>query len=322
MNPRMLLAPLTPLYRFGLVLRERALRTGGEPIRWLRSPVISIGNLSTGGAGKTPLAIALAQALMARGIAVDVLSRGYGRRSRSAARVDPASSAEEYGDEPLLIARLAGVAVYVAPERYDAGLVAESETEAQGAHVHILDDGFQHRQLHREVDILLVSREDLSDRLLPAGNLREPLSAMLRASVVAIPASDPALESDLRERGLRAPIWRLHRRMEIPPLEGPALAFCGIARPAQFFLGLEAAGVRVAGRKAFPDHHRYSQADFDRLSAQARAAGAKAFVTTEKDSVRLREFQISLPVHTAALRIEIEDERAAIDWLLARIAEG
>jgi tetraacyldisaccharide 4'-kinase len=322
MNPRLLLAPLTPLYRFGLVLRERALRTGAERIQGLQLPVISIGNLSTGGTGKTPLAIRLAQALMARGIGVDVLSRGYGRRSRSAKRVDPAGSTEEYGDEPLLIARLAGVPVFVAPERCDAGLLAETGMKAQGTHVHILDDGFQHRQLHRDVDILLVSREELSDRLLPGGNLREPLSAMQRASVVAIPANDPALESDLRERGLRAPIWRLHRRMEIPPLEGPVLGFCGIARPAQFFWGLEAASVSLVGRRAFPDHHRYSQADFNLLNAQARAAGAEALVTTEKDAVRLREFQISLPVRTVALRIEIEDERAGVDWLLAQIAEA
>ncbi len=322
MNVRQLLAPLTPFYRLSLALRRRRLRSGREPVRRLRLPVISIGNLSTGGAGKTPLAIALALALTARGVAVDVLSRGYGRRSRSAARVDPAGSAGEYGDEPLLIARAAGVPVWVAAERYDAGVLAESEMDAQGARVHLLDDGFQHRQLHRDVDILLVSRADLQDRLLPAGNLREPMSAIERASVIAIPSDDPALESDLRSRGWHGPVWRLRRPMQIPPLDGPVLAFCGIARPAQFFAGLESAGARIAWRRAFPDHHCYTQADLDRLAEQARAAVAAALLTTEKDAVRLRGLQAPLPVFTAALRIEIEDEPAALGWLLAHTPDS
>lgn len=319
MIARTLLAPLTPLYRLGLAQRERRLASGREPIRRLRLPVISIGNLSTGGSGKTPLVIALARALTARGIGVDVLSRGYGRRGRIAERVDPAGSADVFGDEPLIIARSAGVPVWVAAERYDAGLLAESAIGAQGPRVHILDDGFQHRQLHRDVDILLMSPADLRDQLLPAGNLREPLHAAERAQVLAIPADDPALESDLRERGLQQPVWRLRRRMEIPPLAGPVLAFCGIARPAQFFAGLESAGVRLAGRRAFPDHHRYTQAELDRLAAQARAAGALALLTTEKDAVRMEGLRAPLPVIPAGLRIEVDEDRATMDWLLAQL---
>lgn len=319
MSARTLLAPLTPLYRLALAQRERRLRSGSEPIRRLRLPVISIGNLSTGGSGKTPLAIALAQALTARGVAVDVLSRGYGRRGQAAARVDPGGSAEEYGDEPLLIARSAGVPVWVAPERYDAGLLAESEMGAQGVRVHILDDGFQHRQLHRDADILLVSRIDLHDRLLPAGNLREPLHAAQRAQVIAIPVDDPALESDLRKHGLQKPVWRVRRRMVIPPLAGPVLAFCGIARPAQFFAGLESAGVALATRRAFPDHHGYNQVDLDRLTAQAQAAGSAALFTTEKDAIRIERLHAPLPVLTAGLRIEIEDEPEAIGSLMVRL---
>lgn len=319
MSARTLLAPLTPLYRLALAQRERRLRSGREPVRRLRLPVISIGNLSTGGSGKTPLAIALAQALTGRGIGVDVLSRGYGRRGRTAARVDPAGSAGEFGDEPLLIARAAGVPVWVAPERYDAGLLAESEMDGHVARVHILDDGFQHRQLHRDTDILLVSRVDFEDRLLPAGDLREPLQAAERAHVIALPGDEQTLESDLRQRGLQQPFWRLRRRMQIPPLAGPVLAFCGIARPAQFFAGLESAGVRLAGRRAFPDHHRYAQADLDRLAAQCRAAGAAALLTTDKDAVRLEGLRAPLPVVTAGLGIEVEEEQTAVDWLLARL---
>ena len=122
---RRMLLPLTPLYRFGLALREQRLRSGREPVRRLRFPVISIGNLSTGGAGKTPFAIALARALTEAGFGVDVLSRGFGRQASTPARVRPDGTAAEFGDEPLLIAREAGVPVYVANQRYEAGLLAE-----------------------------------------------------------------------------------------------------------------------------------------------------------------------------------------------------
>jgi tetraacyldisaccharide 4'-kinase len=377
---RRLLLPLTPLYQFGLARRERRLATGREPIRRLRFPVISIGNLSTGGAGKTPLTIALAQALTRRGFAVDGLSRGYSRRSKQAARVDPAGTAEEFGDEPLLIARQAGVPVYVAPQRYDAGVLAEraeghgqvsgevrlvhtsgakalinsagatpginprpaaptdltaacdagvlAESEflypAEAAPappqvVHILDDGFQHRQLHRDIDILLLNQVDWHDRLLPAGNLREALRAAARASVIAIPATEPELEAELRGWGWNGPIWRLHRRMESRAIDAPVFAFCGLARPEQFFAGLETAGLDVSGSYAFPDHHTYTARDLDRLAAQASAVGATTLLTTEKDEVRLAGLRTSLAIATVHLRTEIEDEPAALDWVTDRL---
>ena len=167
------LAPFTPLYAAGLALRNLRIANGWEPIRRLRFPVISIGNLSTGGAGKTPLTVVLASALTQRGLNVDVLSRGYGRNNRQPALVDPNGTAEEFGDEPLLIARNTGVPVYVARQRYEAGLLAEAAiADPEKPAIHLLDDGFQHRQLHRDVDILLLNRQDWDDRLLPAGNLR------------------------------------------------------------------------------------------------------------------------------------------------------
>ena len=335
------LAPFTPLYAAGLALRNLRIENGSEPVRRLRWPVVSIGNLSTGGAGKTPLTIALAKALTGRGLRVDVLSRGYGRKSKLAARVRPDGTAEEFGDEPLLIAREAGVPVYVAPQRYDAGLLAEADAQqaAEENHppiVHLLDDGFQHRQLARDVDILVLNRQDLADNLLPAGNLREPLLAFKRATVVAVPADEPEVEHYLREivpfhrctelpRWIE-PIWRLKRAMEVPAAEGPVAAFCGIARPEQFFAGLEAAGLRLAARIAVPDHRRYTAADLKRLVTAARAAGATTLITTEKDLVRLGGLAAalpeSLPLLTASLSIEIEDESAAIDWLVGRLAPG
>lgn len=319
---RRFLLPLAPGYRLALALREMRLRAGWEPVRKLRCPVVSIGSLSAGGSGKTPLTIALAQALIRRGRNVDVLSRGYGRTGLQAARVDPDGAAEDFGDEPLLIVRATGVPVYVAAQRYEAGLLAESaDLPPAAGRIHLLDDGFQHRQLHRDVNILLVDACDwFAERLLPAGNLREPLPAIRRADVLAIPAADaPQLEPGLRGHGWQGPIWRLQRRMQVPSINGPIAAFCGIARPGQFFGGLESAGLHLALRAAFPDHHRYAVREIDRLADSARRAGAAALVTTEKDHVRMGKLVAilgaSLPLSIARLRIEIENEQAALNWL-------
>jgi tetraacyldisaccharide 4'-kinase len=315
---RPLLWPLVPAYRLGLALRDAKFRSGLKPVR-LKWPVVSIGNLSTGGAGKTPLTIALAKALTARGLHVDVLSRGYGRRTTLPLLVDPSGAAEKFGDEPLVIAREANVPVYVAAERYEAGLLAERDATGQ-AGIHLLDDGFQHRQLARDVDILLLSRRDLTDHLLPAGNLREPLRAAERAHVIAIPADEADVEIEIKARGWKAQIWRVRRRMAIPDLDGPVAAFCGIARPDQFFQGLESAGVKLVRQTAFADHHNYTAADLARIESATRAAGATAILTTEKDRVRIGALaatvSMSLPIQTVALRIEIENETAAIDWLI------
>jgi len=312
-SPRRLLLPLVPVYRLGLLLRKWRLGTRLEPVRRLRWPVVSIGNLSTGGAGKTPLTIALAKALERRGLRVDVLSLGYGRRGQCAARVAPEGTAEEFGDEPLLIARETGVPVYVARQRFRAGLLAEAERSADFRFgLHLLDDGFQHRQLAREVDILLLNRQDWQDGLLPAGNLREPLQALRRAGVIAIPADEPELEAELKAWGWEGPVWRLHRKMEILAVDGPVVAFCGIARPEQFFAGLDAAGLHIAARTAFPDHHRYAAADLKRLVIAARKTGAAAFIRMGELS---SDFQASLPLKTAGLRIEIEHEDEAVEWL-------
>ncbi len=344
-SARMLLLPLVPAYRLALWLRAGRLGNQAGGALRLRFPVVSIGNLSTGGAGKTPLTIALAKAMTARGLRVDVLSRGYGRRRQLPARVAPQGPAEEFGDEPLLIARQAGVPVYVAAQRYDAGLLAEADActnapcpilsrsmrkggkpptttgdeEDLPPVVHLLDDGFQHRQLLRDADILLLSRQDWQDHLLPAGNLREPLSAIRRAAILALPADDPDLEAELKARGWQGPVWRLKRKMEIPPVQGPVAAFCGIARPQQFFAGLQAAGLELVLRKAFPDHHRYTAADLLRLEKAARAAAAQTLLTTEKDAVRLGRLASrstdSLTLKTVGLRIEIEQESPALDHL-------
>jgi tetraacyldisaccharide 4'-kinase len=321
------LLPLTPLYAAGLALRNLRIDRDWEPVRLLRFPVVSIGNLSTGGSGKTPLTIALAKALTQRGLHVDVLSRGYGRSSPDPARVDPNGTAAEFGDEPLLIAHESGVQVYVARRRYDAGKLAEvALPDSENSVVHLLDDGFQHRQLRREVDILLVNKQDWADSLLPAGNLREPREAARRATVIVIPADEPEMERKLKAWGWQGPIWRLHRKMEVPAVDGSVMAFCGIARPEQFFAGLEAAGLNIAARLTFPDHHRYAPADLKHLLSVARKAEASTLITTEKDLVRLGNLSSvlseSLPLKTARLRIEIENENEAVEWLTGRLTPG
>jgi tetraacyldisaccharide 4'-kinase len=320
---RPLLWPLVPIYSLAVGLRGLQFRLGLKKIRRLRWPVVSIGNLSAGGAGKTPLTIALAKALTARGLHVDVLSRGYGRKSAPPLAVNPDGAASEFGDEPLVIARETSVPVYVASERYEAGLLAERDAVGQFG-IHLLDDGFQHRQLERDIDILLLSRRDLGDYPLPAGNLREELRAANRAQVIAIPADESDVEAEIQARGWKVRIWRIRRRMEIPNVDsssgGSLAAFCGIARPDQFFQGLESAGVKLAARIAFADHHNYTAADLARVDSAARKAGATALLTTEKDRIRIGALaataSASLPIQTVPLRIEIENEKAAIDWLI------
>jgi tetraacyldisaccharide 4'-kinase len=320
---RRLLRPFAPLYRLGLYIRERQITFGGEPVDRLQWPVVSIGNLSVGGAGKTPLIITLARALRRRGRHVDVLSRGYGRKTRGVLRVDPAGMAEEFGDEPLEIARAADVPVYVAGQRLDAGWMGEREAGDAPAGIHLLDDGFQHRQLHRDVDIVLLNRHDWRDQLLPVGNLREPIRALRRAHILALPAGDPEFAAELRAHDWPQPFWFLRRRMEVPPVAGPVVAFCGIARPEQFFTGLESAGMRIASRLAFRDHHRYVRHDVDCLLDAARSVGAAALVTTEKDRVRLGALAAAIPaavpLRFTRLHMEIEDETAALDGLLKRL---
>ena len=297
-------------------------RTEAQRLRW---PVVSIGNLSVGGTGKTPLVICLARLLERQGFRPDVLSRGYGRSSREIERVDSAGDAERFGDEPLLIARAAGVPVYVGTSRYEAGLLAESELGGDGRHVHLLDDGFQHRQLARNMDIVIIHRSDLQQRLLPAGRLREPLSSLERADVIVLRHEDAGLESALRVyAGRKCRFWHVRRTLSLSIPVKRALAFCAIARPAEFFAALEGAGVELVERKKFPDHHRYTAADIDRLAELGRRHGCDAFVTTAKDEVKLDaamrlRLNTVAPLRIASLVVELEDEAAVLAQLAAKI---
>jgi tetraacyldisaccharide 4'-kinase len=318
-----ILAPLTPLYRAAVTAKNAGYDRGWITPKRLRWPVVSVGNLSVGGAGKTPLVIRLAQLLAERGLAVDVLSRGYGRSSREVERVDAEGDASRFGDEPLLIARAAGVPVYVGASRYAAGLLAERETGGKG--VHLLDDGFQHRQLARDADIVVVHASDFAERLLLAGRLREPLSALRRTSVIVLRSEDAALEREVRELGVEAPVWWQHRRLTVKARER-AIAFCGIARPEEFFAGLRALGLELAGARAFRDHHRYDDTDMEDLLRMRRETGAGVCVTTEKDLVRLSAEQrgrlaAEMDLEAARLMVELADEAAAVEQLLGLLGK-
>jgi tetraacyldisaccharide 4'-kinase len=288
-KPQPWLAPLTPFYAAAVRARNAAYNSRLLQQKKLSAPVVSIGNLSAGGGGKTPFVLALARLLDDAGIAVDILSRGYGRSSDAVEMVDPGpqSTAERYGDEPLLMARAVPVPVYVGSSRFAAGLLAETPS-GNSAAIHLLDDGFQHRRLARDIDIVLLRREDFRARLLPAGPMREPLSSLRRTHVVVLRDEDRGLEGELgRYLDPDANVWHVRRQMFVKSEPGPAVAFCGIAHPEEFFSGLRKLGVEIAASIAFQDHHRFSETDIAKLCAQASLSAAVRFLTTEKDLVRL-----------------------------------
>jgi len=269
------------MFGAGVSLRNRLYDRGTIRSFRLQAPVVSIGSLSAGGAGKTPFLIMLGRLLKQRGLAFDVLSLGYGRRTVGVALVDPTGSPQEFGDEPLLIARKLGAPVIVGEDRYAAGKFAE---EKFGLQVHLLDDGFQHRRLARDFDIVLVTDRDLQDSLLPVGRLREPLSSLSRATAIVLMDGAASDRVSLRKSQL---VLRVSRSIVPPETSEACFAFCGIARPQNFFADLRNVGVRVAGMREFRDHHVYSAADIQLLLRLRQQSGATAFVTTEKDAVNL-----------------------------------
>jgi tetraacyldisaccharide 4'-kinase len=274
--------------------------------------VISVGNISVGGTGKTPFVIALGELLKQRGIAFDVLSRGYGRSSTEIAVVNPQGTPAEFGDEPLLMAQKLGVPVIVGADRYQAGLLAEKQSSSK---LHLLDDGFQHRRLHRDFDIVLLPAEDYNGTLLPVGRLREPLKALRRADAVV-------LQDSLELSPETKRVWKVRRKIEIAETGGSLIAFCGIGRPQQFFDALSAAHQEIAGEIAFRDHHRYGQSDISSLLETKKKLNASGFITTEKDAINLGALATQLaPLHTAALHMELESPEQVISEILQALED-
>lgn len=310
--------PLSAIFGAGVAVRNALYDRGIFKAHRLARPVVSVGNISVGGSGKTPFVIALGGLLKERGIAFDVLSRGYRRKSSAIAVVDPQGAPEEFGDEPLLIARRLQVPVIVGADRYQAGLLAEEKFAAQ---LHLLDDGFQHRRLHRDFDIVMLPASDLKDTLLPVGRLREPVLALRRADAVVV---DPQ-GTDEKLHGLqplKTSLWHARRELAIDQAAGKAVAFCGIARAQQFFAQLEGAGTVLADTLAFPDHHHYAQSDIEQLLQLKASRRAEFFVTTEKDRINLGPLAERLqPLKIARLSIRLEDPEAVLDKLLRTLEQ-
>jgi tetraacyldisaccharide 4'-kinase len=257
-----------------------------------------------------------------------ILTRGY-KRTKPADGVvvvrDPdgiRSDLSRAGDEPLMLARaLPGASVLVSPDRYLAGRLAERRFDAT---VHVLDDGFQHLELDRDIDIVMVGANDIARPLtLPAGRLREPLDALVAADAVI--AADDAVA--MPPEASDVPFFRTRRGLTVLPghealvpghkaPEDSVFAFAGIASPERFFADLTTAGYTIAGTRAFRDHHPYSRRDLEALIAQSRAAGADVLVTTEKDLVRLLPFRpFPAAVHGVALTMEPDPLADFRQWL-------
>ena len=330
---RPLLLPLTSLYGMALGMRRRFFHWGWLKQYRLENPVISVGSVSAGGAGKTPVVLMLARMLRHRGYDVRILSRGYKRSSSKVARVEPFDDAAWHGDEPVLLAQRSGVPVYVGADRYEAGVMAEQAEPSANLIVHLLDDGFQHRRLERDVDIVLLTQADVEDTLLPAGNLREPLAAVAKADVVVLREEEAdSLRSVVGglSVGKTAPaIWVVRRSLSLG--EGGAVAlpsrpfaFCGIARPESFTKMLAAHGYEPMDMMIFPDHHGYHEGDVRRLLERARLVEANGFVTTEKDAVKLtpiiRDHLGAIgPIVVARLSVELVDEQESLSQLIAMV---
>jgi tetraacyldisaccharide 4'-kinase len=327
------LAPLAGCFRAGVALRNLLFDSGLRPTKGVPGlGVLSVGNLTAGGAGKTPVVAFLAERLQQAGAQVAVLSRGYGRRAGGLQRVagPPWPSVDAVGDEPLLLARrLPAVAVWVGADRVALARAAR----AGGASVALLDDGFQHRTLARAADVVVLDEAVGlgTGHLLPWGPLREPPSALRRASLlwlrVAAPAAPlPPLPPEVpRVRARHAAVDVLGPGGDVLPLSQLAharvLAFCGIARPSSFTTTLRELGADVTAVRSFGDHHRFSAAELVALRAAAHTAGAQ-LVTTEKDAMRLPAGFPALVVRLGVSLLEGEDALAGLLQALAPAPAG
>ncbi|MGH8056547.1 MAG: tetraacyldisaccharide 4'-kinase [Candidatus Entotheonellia bacterium] len=330
---RWTLGPLLTILAWPYDLAHR-LRLQAYTRSWLsrqRLPcrVLSVGNLTLGGTGKTPLVEVIATWLQARGCRVGVLSRGYGRKGGGSIVVasDGAHvlrSPEEAGDEPVLLAEhLPGVPIIVGKDRFAAGMLA---VERFGVDVLVLDDGFQHVSLARDLDILLLDAAHPlgNGRLFPRGDLREPPSALARADAIVFTRWDPTIPTPALPHLPHPTPPLLHSQHEPVDLHGlhdgqtlplaslrnrRVLAFCGIGAPASFRCTLEELGATVVAFRAFSDHHRYTRPELEALTRLAASVRAEMVITTEKDRIRLRRFPaLQYPMWELRIRARIVDQ--------------
>jgi tetraacyldisaccharide 4'-kinase len=339
-NP--LLLPLSAGFRLGVALRHAGYKHGWFKTRRLARPVVSIGNLTVGGTGKTPLVACVANILLRQGWKPSILTRGYGRSSKAemivlAPGAGRRANAQEIGDEPALLARvLPEVPLVMCADRFRGGQAAEERFQVDA---HILDDGFQHLALARDVDLLaLDATQTISDRhLLPAGRQREPLSALRRAQIVVLTRTDSADPKPLQKLVLKvhpaAQVFRSRTKLLgwTDAVSGEAIsaeeihaqkvaAFCAIGNPRAFFADLRRWGFNLAAEDAFADHHVYTGEEIQRLVENACKHGAAALLTTQKDAVKFsRDWTPQLPILACEIEARIlaaEDfERTLLTYL-------
>jgi len=324
-----ILTPFSWLYALAITARNHGFRTGFLQVRKLPVPVISVGNLTLGGSGKTPCTMSLAREARRRGLRPVILTRGYKGSARGTCLVSDEDHVmlgpAEAGDEAYLLAReLPGVPVVKCPDRYDGGMHA---FQRFGNDLFILDDGFQHRKLHRDVNLLLIDGPAtlLRERLLPAGRLREPLSALKRADEIILTSEPAGTESLMTSLCAATPVSfmtftpRSIRNVsgDSMPLDSlykrKVLAFCGIANPERFRKTLKDLSVDVIEFRTFRDHHGYSDEEIQGLLQTAARVGAERVVTTEKDLVKCRTS------HIWALHMKAELSEEMLERVFSRV---
>lgn len=343
------LAPLGIFYGAVTRARLRLYRSGFLKSERVGAPVVSVGNLTAGGTGKTPLVEWAARALAREGLRVCVLTRGYGRadESRRVLASDGArvlAEVAECGDEPRLLAeRLLGAAAVVCDR--DRVAAARWAREELGAEVFVLDDGFQHLRIARDLDIVTVDATAPwgGGYLLPRGRLREPVSGLARADCVVITRAELAADIE----GLRAEARRVSeghaavftsrvRALSLTPLSGygkpvanyqaefvpmeAAGAFCAVGNPGAFFENLRRNGFKLLYERAFNDHHAYTQTDAEAVSREAAGRGVRALLTTAKDAVKLRGLDFALPCYVVETVLEFDDEAGLLGLLRAAVS--
>ncbi len=311
-------------------LRRRRVERHPERQRRLTRPVISVGNLSVGGTGKTPVVAAIARWLIEAGERPAILSRGYARTDAADGVVvvsdgaDVRAPLERSGDEPLMLARQVPKAVVcVSPDRYLAGTLAEQQL---GCTVHILDDGFQHLELARSLDVLVTTLGEIPNgRVMPMGRLREPGDAAARAHFLVVSdATAGAAQAEAwalgiqqacgAARTLAAPVPAVPGLPDVP--NGKVLAVAGIAHPQRFFDALKAQW-NLVQTIAFADHHRYMAADIAAIDAKVKASGADAVFTTDKDAVRLEGLSLPFAAYRVPLLVEFDPPEALRQSVMA-----
>jgi tetraacyldisaccharide 4'-kinase len=333
-----LLWPLSLIYGGVAVLRARAYARGIFRQRRLGGVVISVGNLTVGGTGKTPMVLWIAERLLAEGKSVGILTRGYrGKSAAVAAESKTASGAETIStsDEvQLLKSRLSDRVLFgIGADRYKNGLALAG----RGVKWFILDDGLQHFKLARNVDVVLIDASKPFGRgqVLPAGRLREPRGALKRADVIVITRSShaPAIESVVRHYS-SAPIFYARTELELvrsrlgaqvtpTELRGKALfAFCGIGNPGAFIADLREWGFQIAGHKFFRDHHRFTAAGMGEIEKEAQKAGAEGLICTEKDSFNLPETSPSMDLWVCSISLRVDREEEFWQTMLEKARSG